>query len=111
MKLYNIHLPNIFQNQTITILGSFIKFPESTVPLTTKLTLANDIQISKVKKRRDRHNKKLSLTNFNINDLVLLRSHKLSSAIDKNISKLFLLYEGRYKIINVKNKNAYVLEH
>ena len=43
--------------------------------------------------------------------LVLVKRHDLSSAQDKEIKKFFLLYEGPYKIIEIKMNNSYVLQN
>lgn len=40
------------------------------------------------------------------NQLVLIHDHRLSSAKDKQIHKLFLIYRGPYRIIRVNNNNT-----
>lgn len=41
---------------------------------------------------------------------VLVKEHRLSSAIDKEIHKFFLLYQGPYTIIQVLENNTVVIE-
>lgn len=57
----------------------------------------------------EQQKERLNPTFFKINDLVLARTHKLSNKIDKKISKFFLLYDGPFKVKNIKNVNAYEL--
>jgi len=75
----------------------------------SKLTMANEIQLTKAEQRRRRHNQRGAPVIFEIGDRVLVRAHRQSSAVDQCIRKFFLLYEGPYKIIEVKCRNAYVL--
>lgn len=46
---------------------------------------------------------------FNIGEKVLVRTHRLSSSVNNIIHKFFLLYEGLYGIVSVKQNNAYVV--
>jgi len=95
-------------------LTQFIQFPSEKIILpdhNRKLILANEVQISKSEARKKRHEKKLCSPPFNVNDLVLVKTHKLSNQVDNKISKFFLLYDGPYKIINIKSVNAYELIH
>lgn len=91
-------------------IGQFVPFPESlSYSQPKKLLLANEIQLSKAEERTKRHNARLKPTTFQVNDLVLIRTHKLSNLIEKKISKFFMLYEGPYKVILVKQVNAYAV--
>lgn len=74
-----------------------------------KLILANEVQLTKAQSRKLRHDRKINPHLFKINDLVLVRAHRLSNATDKKISKFFLLYEGPYRISSIKSHNAYTL--
>lgn len=49
---------------------------------TSKLILDNEVQLTKEQQRKQCHNK-FPLTLFKVNDLVLVKVHKLSCAIDK----------------------------
>lgn len=45
-----------------------------------------------------------------MNQLVLIRNHNLSNANNREIKKLFNLYEGPYKIIKVISNNALMIQ-
>jgi len=92
-------------------LTQFIHFPNNDFPpnYQHKLTLAHEVQGTKSEARKKRHDKTLKPHLFKVNDLVLVKTHRLSSQIDKKISKFFLLYDGPYKIKNIKTVNAYEL--
>lgn len=92
-------------------LTEFVHFPDTKVPADyeKKLILANEIQISKAESRRRRHDSNLHAPVFRVNDLVLVRTHKLSNMVDKKISKFFLLYDGPFRIKTIKTSNAYEL--
>lgn len=94
-------------------LAHVIQFPDQNVHnnYQSTLTLAQEIQVSKAEARIKRHKEKLNPTLFKINDLVLVRTHKLSNQLDKKISKFFLLYDGPFKVKSIKTVNAYELVH
>jgi len=108
-----LHSPSeLFLNdETPNPVSSLIDYPHNDITLEypKKLILANEVQLTKAQTRKIKHDKRLNPHLFKINDLVLVRTHKLSNAIDKKISKFFLLYEGPYKISSIKSHNAYVL--
>lgn len=74
----------------------------------TKLILAREVQMSHAERRKRRHDRQGPPTEFDIGMLVLVRTHRLSSAVDRTISKFFLLYEGPYLIIDKRN-NVYTV--
>ena len=49
----------------------------------------------------------MSKVELKLGDLVLLRVRHLSNAHDKVTHKFFPLYEGPYKITQIKGKNAF----
>lgn len=75
----------------------------------TRYTIAREIQRTKAEQRRIRHDRIGNPINFRVGEQVLIRTHNLSSAIDKQIHKFFLLYEGPYIIHEIKQRNAYVV--
>ncbi|CAI6372039.1 unnamed protein product [Macrosiphum euphorbiae] len=83
--------------------------PKPADDYTVKLTMAAEVQRTKAEERRIRHDRQGKPTKFSIGDEVLVRTHNSSSAVDRQIKKFFMLYEGPYNIIEVKNHNAYVL--
>lgn len=94
-------------------LAQFIPFPSTDLSpdYNKKLTLAQEVQLSKSESRKIRYNETYNPTLFKVNDLVLVRTHKPSNLVDKKISKFFLLFEGPYKIKCTKLVNAYELVH
>jgi len=101
------------QNPKHNPLMQFIQFPHSDPPFeyNKQLTLAQEVQLTKAESRQKSQMSKLNPTHFKVGDLVLVRTHMLSNQIDKKISKFFLLYNGPFKIKNVKTINAYELVH
>jgi len=75
----------------------------------TKMILAREVQHSHVERRRLRHDQQGRVTKFVIGERVLVRTHRLSSAADKQIHKFFLLYQGPYVILRVSSQNAYMV--
>lgn len=90
-----------------------IQFPNNDLPLdyNKELTLAQDVQVSKAEARKKAQATRLNPTLFKVGDMVLVRTHKLSNLVEKKISKFFLLYDGPFKITNIKTTNAYELAH
>ncbi|KAF4519292.1 hypothetical protein B566_EDAN017922 [Ephemera danica] len=58
------------------------------------------------KKQADGHG---NVKILQVGDMVLLKCNKLSSAIDKEIKKFFLLFEGPYHVLCVVGPNAYLI--
>eukprot|EP00102_Acyrthosiphon_pisum_P010340 XP_008178632.1 PREDICTED: uncharacterized protein LOC103307921 [Acyrthosiphon pisum] len=87
-----------------------VEFPLR-VPLAqqTKWIMAREVQISKSERRRQRHDSKGKPTFFCVGQLVLVRVHRLSSAVDKCIQKFYMLYEGPFEVAERKSGNAYVV--
>lgn len=81
------------------------------VPLeqNTKFTMAQEVQLSLSEKRRLRHDSKDRATSFDNGELVLVRTHSLSSAVDQVIHKFFLLYNGPYKVVACPAQNVYTI--
>lgn len=108
-----LHSPaELFLNDNVpNPVSQHLDYPQINFPVSyhKKLILANEIQLSKAQSRKIKHDKKLNSHPLKVNDLVLVRTHKLSNTIDKKISKFFILYEGPYKISSVKSHNAYTL--
>lgn len=65
----------------------------------TKFIMAREIQMSHAERRKRRHDQKGKPTTFVVASSVLIRTHRLSSAVDQLISKFFLLYEGPFIVI------------
>lgn len=109
------HTPSeLFLNQSQhNPLSKVVQFPINDISPdhSKKLILAHEIQLTKAEVRKKRHDNKLNPCSFQINELVLVRTHKLSNQVEKKISKFFLLYEGPYRIQKVKSVNAYTLVH
>lgn len=60
-------------------------------------------------KRIAKFNEKLKPVTFSPGDQVLLRTHRQSSLLDKIIKKLFLLYEGPYRVLRVAGPKSYYI--
>lgn len=80
------------------------------ISLSTVWELAHATLISKSQKRQHKHNTEHKPTIFIPGELVLMKSHNLSSPISSEIKKLFLLYEGPYTIQKQVGPNSYILE-
>lgn len=63
----------------------------------------------KAQARARLHVKEVRPIKYEINNLVLVRNHYLSSCMKNEINKFFLLYRGPYKVLGVKLEIAYVL--
>jgi hypothetical protein len=74
-----------------------------------KYTLAREIQKTRALERKMRHDSRGLNISYKLGDLVLVRTHRLSSAVDQQIHKFFLLYDGPYVITEIKNNNAYTV--
>lgn len=83
--------------------------PRDQLALKTKWIMAREVQISKAEERKKRHDSKGISTSFDVGSLVLVRTHRQSSAVDKCIQKFYLLYEGPYEVSERKSGNAYVV--
>lgn len=83
--------------------------PRGSDDFAVKLTMAAEIQRTKAEKRQIRHDCGGKAIRFLVGEEVLVRTHRSSSAVDHHIKKFFMLYEGPYKIVEIKNSNAYVV--
>lgn len=90
--------------------SSVISFPLR-VPIQqrTKMIMAREIQESHAERRKRKHDQRERPTSFEIGTNVLIRAHRLSSAVDRQIGKFFLLYEGQFTFIRRNNQNAYTV--
>lgn len=90
--------------------GDVVSFP-SRFPIAqrTKLTMAREIQLTHSERRKRRHDKQGIPVSFVIGTRVLVKTHRLSSSVDKCIQKFFLLYEGPYVVTGRSQNNAYTL--
>jgi len=93
------------------LIETLVEFPNREEPdLETVIKLAREVLLGKARKRKKRHDTGKP-TKFEVGDLVLVRTHYQSSALRKEIKKLFLLYEGPYRIKEIVGANAYLLEY
>jgi len=91
-------------------LAALVDFPTGTTfDPKRQLVMAREIQQSKAESRQRRHAEKGNPVQYVIGDLVLVRTHRLSSSVDKCIHKFFMLYEDPFVVKEIKNKNAYVV--
>uniref|UniRef100_A0A1B6GZR8 RNA-directed DNA polymerase n=1 Tax=Cuerna arida TaxID=1464854 RepID=A0A1B6GZR8_9HEMI len=79
----------------------------SDLPLERKLFLAKQRIRDKQKKRACKTNLKIRPTSFNLNDLVLVKTHPLSHAVVGETAKLFEVYEGPFKIDRIYGTSTY----
>ena len=67
----------------------------------------------RIKQKRERHAKQVNeackMTKFRLGDLVLVRTHYQSDAMQKRIEKFCELYTGPFKIKDVLGESTYVL--
>lgn len=73
-----------------------------------RLILAKECLLSKAARRAARQ--KVRTMEFKVGDLVLLRANPVSSAVDRQTKKFFLLYEGPYRIKKKIHNATYVLQ-
>lgn len=71
--------------------------------------LARDRLRSKAERRADKANRGCKPTIFKEGDAVLVRVHAQSSAENRTIRKLFLLYEGPFYVLRQAGPNSYVI--
>lgn len=76
----------------------------------TKFVMAHEVQMSAAERRKHRHQRQNQPVVYQKGEQVLIKFHRLSSAADRTIHKLFLLYEGPYKIDRQVWKNAYLVK-
>lgn len=88
-----------------------ISFPDNKdgEKLNLQLFIRKNI-LSKAQKRQFKHDKNKKFTKFTEGQLVWLKSNNISSSEEKEIKKMFLLYEGPYRIKRIVGHNAYLLE-
>lgn len=76
------------------------EFPPNLTRCTAyKFILANERQQTKALQRRRRYDRQRILVEFEIGDLVLVQTHKLSSSVDRCISKFFLCIKAQIKLL------------
>nr|CAH7765636.1 unnamed protein product [Callosobruchus chinensis] len=73
------------------------------------LVLARERLLAKAEQRAAKFNAKINPVSFKEGDKVLIRVHAQSSAEDRLIRMLFLLYEGPYIVQRQAGPNSYVL--
>lgn len=90
------------------LLSALIDFPPGTTfDPEQRLIMSCEIQQSKAESRKRRHAEKGKPGQYNTGDLVLVRTYRLSSSVNKCIHKFFMLYEGPFVVSEIKHKNAY----
>ena len=77
-----------------------------------RLALARE----RIKKRGSKRNQKINakikkIVRYNLSDEVLLRTKAISSAIDKKIAKMFVLYTGPFVITKIVHEHTYILSY
>ena len=83
----------MFQRRPSRIIEELIKFPMRTeVPHVRKLVLAKERLLSKAEQRKQKHDRNLIPVKYEVGQLVLVKNHDQSLALDKEIKKFFLLY-------------------
>jgi len=98
------------QQPRVNPLSALVEFPTGAkFDQDQRLIMAREVQQSKAESRQRRHAEKGNPEQYAIGDHVLVRTHRLSSSVDKCIHKFFMLYEGPYIVKEVKHKNAYVV--
>lgn len=91
-------------------LSGVVDFPPGDpIDFELKFTMAREIQETRAEARKRKHDAKGSPVSYKIGDFVLVRTHPMSSVVDKCIHKFFLLYEGPYQVQEIKIHNAYVV--
>lgn len=84
--------------------------PRTEMSRQEKLVLAEERLLSKAQQRKIRHDRAVrNPVRYQPGQLVLLKTHPQSSALDKEIKKFFLLYSGPYEVVDSKLENAYIL--
>lgn len=71
--------------------------------------MAREIQLSRYESRKKQHDKRAKPIILIEGIEFIVRLHRLRSDVDKHIQKLFLLYEGSFKIVSKKSEIAYTL--
>ena len=82
----------MFQRRPSRILEELVKFPTRTeIPHDRKLVIARERLLSKAEQRKRRHDRNLTPIQYEVGQLVLIKNHDQSSALDKDC----LLYTSR----------------
>lgn len=84
-----------------------IPFPNPGTKPKNFIMIAKENLFTKAEKRRIKHDANKVFVEFEVGDKVLVRTHGLSSADDKEIKKFFLLYRGPATIIKKLNSKCY----
>lgn len=92
-------------------LAALLKLPPNVVVTSqeVKVGLANERLQSRAKARKEAHDAHKTFTTYNIGDKVWLKALHLSNAIQKEIKKFFLLYDGPFVVNKLVGNNAYEL--
>uniref|UniRef100_A0A1B6HNZ1 Integrase catalytic domain-containing protein n=1 Tax=Homalodisca liturata TaxID=320908 RepID=A0A1B6HNZ1_9HEMI len=102
----------MFGRKDRNFLQDMVQFPKEKRMLADypgKIRLVKDRLVSKGEKRKRKFDNKVKPIRFSIGDEVLVKTHYLSDKLDKKIKKFFLLYEGPYRVSQIKLENAYVV--
>lgn len=90
-------------------LRKVIEFPEEKRKnLEVRLELAKRKLQSREEKNKIKNNK--NLTEFKVGDTVWVKANPISSKVDGEVKKLFMIYEGPYKIGKQISENAFQLQ-
>lgn len=98
-------------NKITLTLNSLINFPEAPKPQeqTVMLEMAHKKLKKTANQRCEYHNKNKTFIQYKEGQQVLIKLHKLSSASEREIKKMFLLYHGPYVIKEVRSNNTVVI--
>jgi len=78
-------------------LDDIVDFPPSSIISNiNRIIIAREVQCTKAEKRREAHRRRINPSLYKIGDSVLVKTHRLSSVIDKNISKFFSIIRGPF---------------
>jgi hypothetical protein len=121
VKQYHSHFhwihtsTNIDRKKLIKIIlpiKQLTSFPHTSAEYPTDLIieLARQNMQKKATQRNQRKDQGKKFPKYTEGQWILVREHKLSSAKDKQIRKLFLLYRGPYRIFRVNEHNTVTIE-
>jgi hypothetical protein len=96
------------------VVEQIINFPESSFGDEDRKVLQkivdNRIMLGVLDRKNKNKKQQKKIFVYSIGDRVLLKVHKISSRINAIMAKLLLLYEGPFRISDIKGKNIYMLE-
>jgi len=89
--------------------SAVVSFPPR-VPIfqQTKLTIAREVQLSHSERRQLRHGRKGIAIKLVMGDRILVRTHRLRSAINRQIHIFFLHCQGSYVVVRVPSIGFYI---